>query len=142
MPRVRYSPESALITRDPIAILQWAACHIEEVGLHQGREVFAGAGRTVTLACSPRGAIDVAAGDGRRSGDRYYDTDAIRRGRARALRIFAEHLAGHPLEGGDPRDAEDLHCGVIDQWSNAPGRTAAEAAQALRTAADPTEPIF
>ncbi|MFI6469797.1 DUF6197 family protein [Streptomyces sp. NPDC050516] len=115
---------------------------MEKVGLHQGREVFAGAGRTVTLACSPLGAIDVAAGDGRRNRDRYYDTDAIRRGRARALRVFAEHLAGHPLEGGDPRNAEHLHCDVIDQWSNAPGRTAAEAAQALRTAADPAEPIF
>ncbi|QCX77830.1 hypothetical protein C9F11_20990 [Streptomyces sp. YIM 121038] len=139
---IRYSPESVLIPTDPVEILQWAACHIEKVGLHQGRDIFAGAGRTVTLACSPRGAIDVAAGDARRSSNRYYDTDAIRRGRARALRIFAEHLAGHPLEARDPHDAEYLHRGVIDQWSNAPGRTTAEAAQALRTAADPAAHLF
>ncbi|MFJ8385559.1 DUF6197 family protein [Streptomyces sp. NPDC094438] len=139
---IRYSPGSVLIPTDPVAILQWAACHIEKVGLHQGREPFAGAGRTVTLACSPRGAIDVAAGDGRRRSNRYYDTHAIRQGRARALRTLAEHLAGHPLEAHDPRDAEHLHRDVINQWSNAPGRTTAEAAQALRTAADPAQYLF
>ncbi|MGA4842107.1 DUF6197 family protein [Streptomyces sp. G45] len=142
MPRIRYSPESVVIPTDPIAILEWAACHIENVGIHQGAYPFAGAGRTVTLACSPRGAIEVAAGEGRRSSDRFYDTDAIRRGRARALRIFAEYLAEHPLEAEDAADAERLHCDVIDRWTAAPGRTAAEAARALRAAADPADCLF
>ncbi|MEV3853037.1 DUF6197 family protein [Streptomyces sp. NPDC050095] len=142
MPRTRYTPESVIIPTDPVAILEWAASHIEHVGINQGRDLFAGAGRTVTLPCSLRGAIEVAAGEGRFRTDRYYDTDAIRQGRARALRAVAEHLAGHRLEALAPGEAEYLHRNVVDQWSRVPGRTAAEAAQALRTAADPAQLLF
>lgn len=138
---IRYSPESVLIPTDPVEILEWAARHIENVGIHQGQGLFDGPGRTVTLACWPRGALEVAAGRARISRGRTYDWEAIRRARADAFRLFAEHLAGHRLEAEGPA-AECLHREVIDRWSAAPGRTAKEAAQALRAAADHTNRLF
>jgi hypothetical protein len=133
--RIRYSPDSIVIPTNPRAILEWAACHIERVGLYQGDDLFAGPGRTVTLACWPRGAINVAAGDGRRSSARRYDGAAIRHGRASAHRMLAEHLAGRPREVSDPGEAERVHCQFLDLWSEQPSMTAARAAKATRDAA-------
>ncbi|MEY9937621.1 DUF6197 family protein [Streptacidiphilus sp. MAP5-3] len=129
---VRYSPDSVIVPSDPADILEWAACHIEHVGIHQGSHLFDGPGRTVTLACWPRGAIRVAAGDGRFTSHRHYDHAAIRRGEADALRMLAEHLAGPLIDADQDPHA---HRRAVDQWSAVPGRTAAAAAQKMRAAA-------
>ncbi|MER6913955.1 DUF6197 family protein [Streptomyces sp. NPDC000594] len=142
MPRIRYNPESIVIPADPAAILDWAACHITAVGLHQGSELFAGIGRTVTLPCWPRGAIDVAAGNGRGSSSRTYDWAAIDRGRDQAYHAFAEYLAARPLAAGTTDSARWLHRSVMDEWSAVPGRTAEQAAQALRAAAETFHRLF
>ena len=131
---IRYSSESIVIADTPAAILKWAAHHIEHVGIHQGPHLFAGPGRTATLPCWPRGALEVAAGHARGAAGRTYDWDRINRARDGAFRILAETLTGHPTDAEDPA-AKELHCDVIDRWSAAPGRTAAEAATAFRTAA-------
>ncbi|MFI5809173.1 DUF6197 family protein [Streptomyces sp. NPDC051561] len=135
MPHQRYSPESIVVSHDPRQILEWAAAHIEHVGLHQGRGLFAGPGRTVTLRCWLRGAIDVAAGHGRFNMSRTYDFPAISQARAEAYAAITEYLAGHPVEGNDARTTEFRQRAVLDGWSGQPGRTAADAARALRTAA-------
>ncbi|MFC1403192.1 MULTISPECIES: DUF6197 family protein [Streptacidiphilus] len=128
---IRYSPDSIVVPSDPAEILEWAACHIEHVGIHQGNHLFNGPGRTVTLACWPRGAIRVAAGDGRFTSQRRYDHAAIRRGEAEALRLFAEHLTGHPINADEDPYA---YRRAIDTWSAAPGRTAQETAEQMRAA--------
>ena len=128
---IRYSPDSIVVPSDPTEILAWAACHIEHVGIHQGSHLFNGPGRTVTLACWPRGAIRVAAGDGRFTSQRRYDHAAIRRGEAEALRLFAEHLTGHPFDAEEDPYANRR---AIDRWSSTPGRTAQEAAEQMRAA--------
>ncbi|WP_331750800.1 DUF6197 family protein (plasmid) [Streptomyces globisporus] len=130
-----YSPESVVIADEPVWMLRWAACHLEHVGLHQGSGLFNGPGRTVTLACWPRGAIEVAAGRGRGKAGRAYDWDRIHAARDQAMLAFAEHLTGRPL---DPtaRDVGGQARAAIDQWSAEAHRTAATAAQALRAAAD------
>jgi len=128
---IRYCPDSIVVPSDPAEILEWAASHIEHVGIHQGTHLFNGAGRTVTLACWPRGAIRVAAGDGRFTSRRRYDHAAIRRGEAEALRLFAEHLTGQPI---DAHEDPYAHRRAIDEWSAAPGRTAHEAAEQMRAA--------
>lgn len=133
---IRYSPESVLIADTPAAILEWAACHIEHVGIHQGPRLFAGPGRTVTLPCWPRGALEVAAGQGRGAAGRTYDWDRIHRARDRAFGLLAETLAGHSVASDEPDAAKALHREVIDRWSAEPGRTAADAANAFRTAAN------
>ncbi|MFF6956164.1 DUF6197 family protein [Streptomyces sp. NPDC008317] len=132
--KIRYSPESVVIPDTPAAILEWAACHIEHVGIHQGGHLFAGPGRTASLACWPRGAIEVAAGNGRGTSQRTYDWERIRLARDKALHALAEHLAGHPVQADNPA-AKQLHRDVIDRWSAQPGRTAEEAARAFRAAA-------
>lgn len=132
---IRYSPESVVIPDTPVAILEWAACHIEHVGIHQGRRLFAGPGRTATLPCWPRGALEVAAGHGRATAGRTYNWDRIHRARDQALRVLAETLAGHPVDIDDPAAAKSLHRHLIDQWSAEPGRTAEDAARAFRHAA-------
>ncbi|MEV0278560.1 DUF6197 family protein [Streptomyces sp. NPDC050610] len=139
---IRYSPESVVISDDPTAILEWAAHHIEHVGLHQGPGLFARPGRIVTLRCWPRGAVEVAAGNGRGSRSRTYDWDRIWQARDEALRTLAEHLTGHPLEADDPAAAKRLHRDVIDRWSAEPGRTAEDTAHALRAAADRATCLF
>ncbi|MEV1082016.1 DUF6197 family protein [Streptomyces sp. NPDC050211] len=130
----RYTPESIVIADTPAAILEWAACHIEHVGIHQGPHLFAGPGRTATLACWPRGALEVAAGHGRGAAGRTYDWDRINHARDQAFAILAETLTGHPVDTDDPA-AKALHREVIDRWSAELGRTAADAAHAFRTAA-------
>lgn len=135
MPRIRYSPESVVIPDDPAAILECAACHIEHVGIHHGRNLFAGPGCTATLACWPRGAVEVAADEGQGSSSRTYDWDRIHRARDEAFRVLAETLAGQPVHGDDPDTAKSMHRDVIDHWSAEPGRTAEDAARAFRTAA-------
>ncbi|MFJ8628583.1 DUF6197 family protein [Kitasatospora sp. NPDC093550] len=132
---IRYTPESVVIADTPAEILEWAAHHIEHVGIHQGHYLFAGPGRTVTLPCWPRGALEVAAGQARGSAGRTYDWDRIHRARDEAFRILAETLTGHPADTEDPAAAKELHCDAIDRWSAEPGRTAADAATAFRTAA-------
>ncbi|MET7319533.1 DUF6197 family protein [Streptomyces sp. NPDC005549] len=125
----RHTPESIVIADTPAAILEWAARHIEHVGIHQGPHLFAGPGRTATLPCWPRGALQVAAGHGRGAAGRTYDWDRINRARDQAFGILAETLTGHPV------DASARHREAIDRWSAEPGRTAADAAHAFRTAA-------
>lgn len=131
----RHTPESIVIADTPAAILEWAACHIEHVGIHQGPRLFDGPGRTATLPCWPRGALQVAAGHGRGAAGRTYDWDRIDRARDQAFALLAETLAGHPVDPDDPTAAKDLHREVIDRWSAEPGRTAADTARAFRTAA-------
>ena len=128
---IHYSPSSVVIADTPAGILEWAACHIEHVGIHQGPRLFAGPGRTATLPCWPRGALEVAAGQGRVTAGRTYDWSRIHRARDQALALLAETLTGHPVTAGEYA----LHRDVIDRWSAEPGRTAAEAARAFRTAA-------
>ncbi|MEU3133196.1 DUF6197 family protein [Streptomyces sp. NPDC006854] len=128
--QTRHTPESIVIADSPAAILEWAARHIEHVGIHQGPRLFAGPGRTATLPCWPRGALEVAAGHGRGAAGRTYDWDRINHARDQAFAILAETLAGHPVDA-----AKALHREVIDRWSAEPGRTAADAARAFRTAA-------
>ncbi|MFI1189216.1 DUF6197 family protein [Streptomyces californicus] len=130
-----YSPESLVIADEPAWMLRWAAAHLEHVGLHQGSRLFNGPGRTVTLACWPRGAIEVAAGRGRGKAGRTYDWDRIHAARDQAMLAFAEHLTGQPLNPADP-DAGAQARAAVDQWSAEAHRTAGAAAQALRAAAD------
>ncbi|NJQ04005.1 DUF6197 family protein [Streptomyces lonarensis] len=125
----KHTPESIVIPDTPAAILEWAARHIEHVGIYQGPRLFAGPGRTATLPCWPRGAIEVAAGHGRGTAGRTYDWNRIDRARNQAFAILAETLTGHPLE------TTSLHRDAIDRWSAEPGRTAADAAHAFRAAA-------
>ncbi|WP_327368560.1 DUF6197 family protein [Streptomyces sp. NBC_01217] len=131
---IRYSPESVVIADTSAGILEWAARHIEHVGLHLGPRLFAGPGRTATLPCWPRGALEVAAGHGRGAAGRTYDWDRIDRARDQAFAILAETLTGHPVDADEPA-AKALHGKVIDRWSAEPGRTAADVARAFRTAA-------
>ena len=67
--------------------------------------------------------------------DRTYDWDRIDHARDQAFGILAEILTGHPVDADDPAAAKALHREVIDRWSSEPGRTAADAAHAFRTAA-------
>lgn len=129
-----HTPESIVIADTPAAILEWAARHIEHVGIHQGPRLFAGPGRTATLPCWPRGALEVAAGHGRGAAGRTYDWDRIDRARDQAFGLLAAFLTGHPVDAG-ARAARALHREVIDRWSAEPGRTAADAARAFRAAA-------
>lgn len=131
----RHTPESIVIADTTAAILEWAACHIEHVGIHQGLHLFAGPGRTATLACWPRGALEVAAGRGRAAAGRTYDWDRIDRARDQAFGILAETLTGYPVDADEPDTAKVLHREVLDRWSAEPGRTTADAARAFRTAA-------
>lgn len=135
----RHTLESIVIADTPAAILEWAACHIEHVGIYQSPRLFDGPGRTATLPCWPRGALQVAAGHGRGAAGRTYDWDRIDRARDQAFAILAETLAGHSVDTDDPTAAKDLHREVIDRWSAEPGRTAADAARAFRTAAARSE---
>ncbi|MFJ6696685.1 DUF6197 family protein [Streptomyces sp. NPDC091272] len=130
-----HTPESIVIADTPTAILAWAARHIEHVGIHQGARLFDGPGRTATLPCWPRGAVEVAAGHGRGAAGRTYDWDRIYRARDQAFAILAETVTGHPVDTDDPAAAKALHREAIDRWSAEPGRTAADAAHAFRTAA-------
>jgi hypothetical protein len=132
---IRYTPESVVIADTPAGILQWAAHHIEHVGIHQGPHLFASPGRTATLPCWPRGALEVAAGQGRGAAGRNYDWDRIHHARDQAFGILAETLTGHPVDADEPAAAKALHREVIDRWSAEPGRTADDAARAFRTAA-------
>ncbi|MEU3504892.1 DUF6197 family protein [Streptomyces hundungensis] len=133
--QTRHTPESIVIADTPAAILEWAARHIEHVGIYQGPHLFAGPGRTATLPCWPRGALQVAAGHGRGAAGRPYDWDRIDRARDKACTILAETLMGHPVDADDPAAAKAPHHEVIDRWSAEPGRTAADAARAFRAAA-------
>ena len=130
-----HTPESIVIADTPAAILEWAARHIEHVGIHQGPRLFAGPGRTATLPCWPRGALEVAAGHGRGAAGRTYDWDRIDRARDQAFSILAETLTGRPVGADEPAAAKALHREVIDRWSAEPGRTATDAAHAFRAAA-------
>ncbi|WP_043469304.1 DUF6197 family protein [Kitasatospora sp. MBT66] len=132
---IRYTPESIVIADNPAAILEWAAHHIEHVGIHQGPRLFAGPGRTALLPCWPRGALEVAAGEGRGAAGRTYDWARIHGARDEAFALLAETLTGRPAEAADPAAAKDQHRDVIDRWSAEPGRTAADAARAFREAA-------
>lgn len=117
-----------VIADTPAAILEWAARHIEHVGIHQGPRLFDGPGRTATLPCWPRGALQVAAGQ-------TYDWDRIDRARDQAFALLAETLTGHPVDTDEPAAAKTHHREVVDRWSAEPGRTAADAARAFRTTA-------
>ncbi|MFJ5105316.1 DUF6197 family protein [Streptomyces sp. NPDC088554] len=130
-----HPPESIVIADTPAAILEWAARHIEHVGIHQGPRLFDGPGRTATLPCWPRGALEVAAGHGRGAAGRTYDWDRIDRARDQAFGILAETVTGHPVDADAPTAAKARHREAIDRWSSEPGRTAADAAHAFRTAA-------
>ncbi|MFD6468707.1 DUF6197 family protein [Streptomyces goshikiensis] len=132
---IRYTPESIVIADTPAAILEWAAHHIEHVGIHQGPRLFAGPGRTALLPCWPRGALEVAAGQGRGAAGRTYGWARIHQARDEAFALLADTLTGHPADAADPAAAKDHHQDVIDRWSAEPGRTAADAARAFREAA-------
>ncbi|MEU3351310.1 DUF6197 family protein [Streptomyces sp. NPDC037389] len=136
VPAVRYTPNSVIVPDTAPEILRWAACHIENVGLHQGQRLFNGPGRTVTLACRPRGALSVAAGFGRIASGRTYDHDAIRAAEREALRLLAEHVTGQPMEVlTDSAAVRACYWRPVDEWGMAQGRTAAEVAKVMRAVA-------
>lgn len=117
----------------PKAILFWAATHIERVGLYLGPELFGGPGRTVDLPCWPRGAVEVATGEGRAR--EYRDGDHAQRvwsARDETYFILAEYLTGYP---GVPPHNGHIHRFVLDQWSSTPGLTATEVARKFREVA-------
>lgn len=132
---IRYSPESVIVPTEPAAVLEWAACHIERVGIHQGHGLFAGPGRTVTLPCWPRGAIEIAAGKSRITSGRINDWPRIREARTEAFRLIAEHLVDGCLDLDNEAETGQLHHEVLDEWSAVTGRTAEDAAHAFRAAA-------
>lgn len=137
MPGIRYAPDSVMIPTTPGVLLHWAAAHIAHAGLYQSRHhLYSGPGRLIHRRCSVGGAVDVAAGRDRMSPDRTYDMDAIAAALEDAYRILADHLNGAPAqtpEGADPKRWRRV---IVHQWSLAPGRTAQEAAAALREAAE------
>ncbi|MFJ5120851.1 DUF6197 family protein [Kitasatospora sp. NPDC088548] len=135
----RYSQDSTILPATAQWLLLWAAAHVEKVGLFQGDGLFATGGRTVTLPASMLGVLDVAGGDGRRSSRREYDPPAVRAARALALVLLSDHVNGGPVEfpqGADEEEQRRLRYRVVHVWGRCPGRTAAEAAQAFRAAAD------
>ncbi|MGW9047305.1 DUF6197 family protein [Streptomyces lydicus] len=135
-PHVRYSPNSVIVPDAAAEILAWAAEHIENVGLHQGGRLFAGPGRTATLPCLPRGAVSVAAGEGRFAAGRTYDYEAIWAAEREALRLLAEQVTGQPFESVTDRgQVRERYWRPVDAWGMGEGRTAAEVAQVMRAAA-------
>ncbi|MEU2514433.1 DUF6197 family protein, partial [Streptomyces syringium] len=135
-PVVRYNPNSVIVPETAPEILAWAACHIENVGLYQGDGLFNRPGRGVELACHPRGAVSVAAGNGRFASGRTYDHAAIQAAEREALRLLAEHVTGQPVETlTDSAAVRACYWRPIDEWGMVEGRTAAEVAEAMRAAA-------
>ncbi|WP_432003658.1 DUF6197 family protein [Streptomyces sioyaensis] len=135
-PKVRYSPNSVIVPDAAAEILAWAAEHIENVGLHQGGRLFAGPGRTATLPCLPRGAVSVAAGEGRFAAGRAYDYEAIWAAEREALRLLAEQVTGQSFEPVTDRgQVRERYWRPVDAWGMGEGRTAAEVAQVMRAAA-------
>ncbi|MFJ4343031.1 DUF6197 family protein [Streptomyces sp. NPDC088915] len=133
----RYAPDSVLIPTTPGALLEWAAAHITRVGLYQSRySLYSGPGRLINRRCSVGGAVDVAAGRDRMAPGRTYDLDAIGTVLEEAYRVLADHLNGAPVQIPDGTDPTQWRRRVVHLWSLAPGRTAQEAAAALREAAE------
>ncbi|MFD4320572.1 DUF6197 family protein [Streptomyces sp. NPDC058548] len=133
---IRYSPDSVLVPPNPGALLEWAATHITHVGIYQSRySLFSGPGRLTNRRCSVGGALDVAAGRDRMVADRPYDLEAISTALDDAYRILAEHLEGGPVSIPLGREPTEHHKTVVHLWTLTPGRTAQQAAAALRTAA-------
>ncbi|MFJ5120844.1 DUF6197 family protein [Kitasatospora sp. NPDC088548] len=136
----QYDQESDVLPVTAQWLLLWAAGHVEKVGLFQGDNRFPGTGRTVTLQASMLGAFDVAGEDGRGSSRRVYDWSAVRAANALALVLLSDHLNGSPVEfpaGADEEEQRYLRRRLVHVWGCAPGRTAAEAAEMFRAAADP-----
>ncbi|KUF20149.1 DUF6197 family protein [Streptomyces silvensis] len=135
--RGTYTPDSVLIPNTPGDLLEWAAAHITRVGIYQSRySLFSGPGRLAHRRCSVGGALDVAAGRDRMTPGRAYDLDAIRAVYTEAYRLLAEHLDGAPATEPTGRDALTRHKVTVHLWTLTPGRTAQEAAAALRSAAE------
>ncbi|WP_189998198.1 DUF6197 family protein, partial [Streptomyces rubradiris] len=136
MTAIRYTPDSVLIPSTAGDLLEWAAHHITRVGIYQSRySLFSGPGRLVNRRCSVGGALDVAAGRDRMAPDRSYDLKAIGAALDDAYRILAEHLEGGPVPVPSGREPARHHKVIVHLWTLAPGRTAQEAAAALRAAA-------
>ena len=136
MTGIRYTPGSVLVPTTPGALLEWAAAHIEHVGIYQSRHsLFSGPGRLTHRRCSVGGALDIAAGRDRMATDRTYDLKAIGAVLDEAYRILAEHLTGTSVNVPPGRTPEMHHKVVVHLWTLAPGRTAQDAAAALRAAA-------
>jgi hypothetical protein len=137
VPGIRYAPDSVLIPTTPGALLEWAAAHIERVGIYQSRHsLFSGPGRLINRRCSVGGAVDVAAGRDRMTPDRTYDLEAVGAALAEAYRVLADYLAAGPVRTPDGQDPTRHHKAVVHLWSLEPGRTAPQAAAALRAAAE------
>ncbi|MFB6670653.1 DUF6197 family protein [Streptomyces parvus] len=137
MPGIRYAPDSPLIPTTPGALLEWAAAHIERVGIFQSRtHLFSGPGRLTTKRCSVGGALDIAAGRDRMDSSPTYDENAVAVPLEEAYRVLANHLNGTPVHATDDVDPGNLHRVIVHQWTLARGRTAQEAAAALREAAE------
>lgn len=140
MTGIRYSPDSVLVPTTPGALLEWAAIHITRVGIYQSRySLFSGPGRLAHRRCSVGGALDVAAYRDRMAADRPYDLEAIGAALDDAYRILAEHLEGGPVPIPPGCDPTAHHKTVVHLWTLAPGRTAQQAATALRAAAAAAE---
>ncbi|MFJ5645880.1 DUF6197 family protein [Streptomyces sp. NPDC093223] len=137
MTGTRYTPDSALIPTTTGALLEWAAAHITHVGLYQSRHsLYSGPGRLARRRCSVGGALDIAAGRDRMTPGRAYDLDAICTAYTEAYRLLAEHLNGAPVTEPSGHDALTRHKVTVHLWTLTPGRTAQEAAAALRSAAE------
>lgn len=134
---MRYSPSSTLIPTHPADLLRWAAAHIDRVGLNRiDAEHYAGPGPTRFKKCSAYGALLVAAGDGRRSSARTYDSAAIRRAADAAYRILAEHITARVVTAPPGYQLPEWHRHLVHHWSMEAGRTQAHVVASMLAAAD------
>jgi hypothetical protein len=136
-----YSAESTVLPTTARDLLEWAAAHIESRGFHDGRDGdrFGHDGGTTTCLLRPGmlGAFDVAAGDGRRSTARTYNYPALYAAQRLAIDTLADLVAGGAV-AHDPDwvDGDRYRRGVVHLWGMEDGRTAAEAVEVFREAAD------
>lgn len=120
--RVDTDPIDADLT--PADLLDGAALYIERHGLHQG-EMYADWSQLTPAACL-QGALWMSAS----GGTAVTCTPGIAALVEETMAVLAEYLCGldYPLVHANPGDC-------IADWNDTPGRTAAHAAAALRTAA-------
>ncbi|MGP3953454.1 DUF6197 family protein [Streptomyces sp. 7N604] len=138
---ITYSTESTVLPTSASALLDWAADHVDNLGLYDGRDggLYGrrpGVTETRKLIPSMVGALNVAGGDGRRSSARTYDYPALYAAQRLALDVLSDYLAGGAMPH-DPRFTDDEHHRrwLVHTWGEQEGRTADEAAAAFRQAA-------
>lgn len=134
---MRYSTESTVLPTTAPDLLEWAAAHVENLGLLRGRALY-GTNTTTTRLATPSmvGAFDVASGGGRQSSGRTYDYPAVYAARRLALDVLSDLIAGGALaHDTDWDDEENQRRYVVQSWGAQDGRTRDEAAAMFREAA-------